>query len=156
VPLAHLSELALQKSPRVERLIQTLGKVLSRSAATRQPAGLEEGGLHRNVSLCLFEALLHGSDRVSNLKSEIPAGTHKPFVGLVRIGYVRSQQQQIHIGIRVHFAAPVSADGDERGVRWDREDFEQYPQGVICGERKLPQEAPRLSVLVKLLERRIA
>ena len=156
MPLAHLSELGLQKSPRVERLIQTLGKVLRRGAAARQPAGLEEGGLHGDVSLCFFEALLNRSDRVSNLKSEIPAGTHKPFVGQVRIGCVGAQQQQIHIGIRIHLAAPISANRDKRSVLRDREDFQQCPQGPICGERKLPQEALGLSVLVKLRERRIA
>ena len=128
-----------------------------RSGATpRQPTGLEERGLHGNVCLRLVQALLNRSDRVPDLESEIPAGTYKALVGRIRIGNVRPQQQQIYIGIWVHLTAPVAADRDECGVGRDREASEKRPQGTVRCKRKLPQEAPRLSVLVKLCERRIA
>ena len=83
MPLAHFSELALQKPPWIERLIQSLGKVLGSGAAPRQPTRLKERRLHSNVRLRLVQALLNRSDGVPDFETKIPAGTHKALIGRI-------------------------------------------------------------------------
>ena len=101
MPLTHFGELRLQELLGIEVFTQALGKRLSRRPATRQPPGFQQRGLDSDVGAGLVQALLNRSNRVTDFETEIPAGTHKLFIVPIRIGHIRSKQEQIDIRVRI-------------------------------------------------------
>ena len=148
VALAHLQLLGAQEGARVDRCVGRLAEAGEQLARAAQEARFEQRRLHRHVALRLLDAFVDAAHRRADFHPDVPAGVHegldrraqrvgrRPGVAggrSRRIELRPGRQQHQHIDVRVgeELAAPVAADGDQRGAGRHRGQLPKLGQRVV-------------------------
>ena len=116
VTLADLQLFAAEKRSRIEIGGEAPLEVVEERRIAGEQAGFEQAGLYRDVGMGFGDALVDRADRRSDLEPDIPKEADKRLHVRgehLRVG-VRVEQENVDVRVRVQFAAPVAAHGDER------------------------------------------
>ena len=116
-----------------------------------QQAGLDQGGLHRNVAGGLVETILYRAHAMSDLETDVPEVTDQALESLLQrgVGFMRQQNQEVDVGSRVKLAAPVAAN---RGERQRRREIEACPE---ADENVIDLPAARTEQILGVVGQRI-
>jgi len=110
-------QLAFDEAARIEARMKQALKRLEQLLVSPQHAGFEQRGFDGDVIVGLACALLRGAYAVADFESYIPAALHPDFEARtqLRVGFVRNEQQHVHVGGRKQFVAAIAAHGREAG-----------------------------------------
>ncbi|MGF6806410.1 hypothetical protein OKW30_001536 [Paraburkholderia sp. Clong3] len=118
VTLAHFEHLRLEERLRVERRTVAPSEIVEQCGAAGDAARFQQRGTHRDVVGRFLDALRHAAHAAAEFQPEIPREADEALDARVQMlePRVGQQHQDVDVGVRREFAAPIAANRDQREV----------------------------------------